>query len=84
MRNPDKIKNFTDALIKLKEQKHYEELGYKNVSDYLSFKLFLLERELGYSINKDFNGLVLVERLKMFDRFMEMRNNQITEKELEK
>jgi len=35
----------------------------------MAYKIFLLERELGYPITADTNGLILMQRLRMLDRF---------------
>ena len=35
----------------------------------MSYKIFLLERELGYPITAETNGLILMQRLRMLDRF---------------
>lgn len=45
----------------------------------LSYNIFLLEKELGYQINKDTNGILLIERLKMFQRFCEDQKKQMEE-----
>lgn len=35
----------------------------------MSYKLFLLEREVGYQITAETNGLILMQRLRMLDRY---------------
>ena len=58
-------------MVRLQQEAHlasFEEWG-----SVMSFKIFLLERELGYQITGDMNGLALIERLKMFDRYCEIR-----------
>jgi len=35
----------------------------------MSYKIFLLEQELGYPITAETNGLILMQRLRMLDRF---------------
>ena len=35
----------------------------------MSYKIFLLEKELGYPITSETNGLVLMQRLRMLDRY---------------
>ena len=35
----------------------------------MSYKLFLLEKELGYQITADMSGLMVMERLNMLDRY---------------
>ena len=45
----------------------------------MSFKVFLLEREVGYQITGDMNGLALMERLNMLSRYWEEKNKHNTE-----
>lgn len=45
-------------------------------SSAMSYKVYLLERELGYQITQDFPALALVERLKMFDRYLQDQKSQ--------
>lgn len=35
----------------------------------MSYKIFLLEKELGYKIDANTNGLLLMQRLRMLDRY---------------
>ena len=35
----------------------------------MAYKIFLLEKELGYQITADTNGLLLMQRLRMLDRY---------------
>jgi len=35
----------------------------------MSYKIFLLEKELGYQITANTNGLALMQRLRMLDRY---------------
>lgn len=41
----------------------------------MSYKLFLLEKELGYCFTGDFPALALVERLRMFDRYIKDKSD---------
>ena len=59
-------------MTRLQQEAHRKD--FQDWSDNMSFKLFLLERELGYMITPDTNGLAFVERLKMFDRYVEEKN----------
>jgi len=45
----------------------------------MAYKIFLLERELGYPITADTNGLILMQRLRMLDRFWLDEQNAIKE-----
>jgi len=57
-----------NALARLK----YEIEEQKNTEEWISvmsYKIFLLEKELGYQITSNTNGLILIQRLRMFDRY---------------
>ena len=49
-------------------QKIYKEKS-ESWDSLLAYKIFLLERELGYKIDGNTNGLLLMERLKMLTRY---------------
>ena len=63
-----KERGTANALARLKylnEEKESSELWIS----VMSYKIFLLEKELGYQITSDTNGLILLQRLRMFDRY---------------
>ena len=59
---------FSLALTQQVEKNKIDTLSEWN--DYMSYKTFLMEKELGYSVN-ELNGLQWIERLNMFDRYAE-------------
>jgi len=46
----------------------------ESIGSALAFKVFLLEREVGYQITKDMNGIMVMERLRMLDRYWIQQN----------
>lgn len=58
-------------------KKAYEEEYTEDWESVLSYNIFLLEKELGYQINKDTNGILLIERLKMLERFCKEQQEQM-------
>lgn len=60
-------------------KKAYEEEYTEEWESVLSYNIFLLERELGYPITKDTNGLIFIERMKMLQRYCEDQKKQMDE-----
>jgi hypothetical protein len=58
-------------------KKAYEDEYTEEWESVLSYNIFLLEKELGYQINKDTNGILLIERLKMLERFCKEQQEQM-------
>jgi len=58
-------------------KKAYEDEYTEDWESVLSYNIFLLEKELGYQINKDTNGILLIERLKMLERFCKEQQEQM-------
>lgn len=58
-------------------KKAYEDEYTEEWESVLSYNIFLLEKELGYQINKDTNGILLIERLKMLERFCKDQQAQM-------
>lgn len=54
-------------MIRLEQEAHRED--FEEWGSIMSYKIFLLEKELGFLITPDMNGLALMERLNMLDRF---------------
>jgi len=43
----------------------------ESISSILAFKVFLLEKEVGYQVTGNMNGIMVMERMKMMDRYWE-------------
>jgi len=67
-----KQQKFAANLVRLEQEAHRKDFEEWNSA--MSFKIFLLEHELGYQITADTNGLALVERLNMLDRYWKEKN----------
>ena len=63
--------------LEFMQQEEFEEIG-----SALAYKIFLLEKEVGYQITKDMNGLMVMERLRMLDRYWQdqQKANQVDSK----
>ena len=65
---------FTANLVRLEQEAHRKD--FEEWHSAMSFKVFLLEKELGYQVKWDMNGLALMERLNMLDRLWEEKKKE--------
>ena len=60
---------FAANVVRLEQEAHRKD--FEAWHSAMSYKVFLLEHELGYQITAETNGLALMERLNMMDRYWE-------------
>ena len=72
---------FAANLVRLEQEAHRE--SFEEWHSAMSYKVFLLEKELGYMITPEMSGLAVMERLNMLDRYWEDKKAEYDKSQIE-